>query len=750
MKAPGATFASELWADIRSPRLIPIISAGLIAGLGLLVAQIAFGGFIFSGHLAPYFSQGVGLILFGNFASCLLIALWSGYRGAISGLPAAPMAVMVLIGAEMVAESDRLFISTVAALIVSAAAAGLCCLLIARFRLAELLRFIPFPVAAGVVAGTGSVVWLAAMSLMGATLDWEAPAAILEASALWQWGPGATFGLALFVAMKRWRNPLLMPAAVVLAGALFHLTLFLLEFSGEEARAAGLLFAGAADGTLWPAYQLGDIVLVDWVAVARQIPGMLTLVVVSLIYLVMNLAAIELAANQELDWNHEIRSAGAASVIAGLGGGTVGCLIVPPSLRNKMLDAASRLTGIIAALVVGAALFVGETMLEWVPVPVVGGILVFTGLGMIDEGLVKSRARMSWAEFFVVLLMFAAITGFGFLEGVGAGLLATLVFFAAHLSRVDQVTDRFTLAERRSSKVRNVPERALLRAAGSRVQGVRLRGYIFFGSAVPLASGLRATIGTEPPPVCILLDFEEVSGFDSSAVSVLCKFFRSAWSEDVRVVISSADSRFRNAVRRGLPPAAFSSLLFELNEDQALERCEEMIIAARKADAGKKGALRSWLLERSAEGLERHLERQIAFESVMEDLEPWLTTREYAANETIAGPGETGDGLRLLQSGRISAYDSAGTRLYQRGPGEALWAMDSRDQVAATLRADETSRIVELAVDAQSWLEENEERRILRLYRYLIDSRKLNRIPAEQPAKAGQPGTGVARRGRAR
>ena len=204
------------------------------------------------------------------------------------------------------------------------------------------------------------MVLLAAMSLMGAALDWRSPAAILNASTLAQWGPGAAFGLMLFVAMKLWRNSLILPAGVVLAGTLFHVALSVLDVSVAEARASGLLFSGGTGGGLWPVFQFGDLALVDWLAVAGQIPNMLTLIVVAVIYLVMNLAAIELAANQELDWNHEFRSAGAASVIAGLGGGTVGCLIVPPSLRSRMLGAASRLTGIVAALVLGTALLAGR------------------------------------------------------------------------------------------------------------------------------------------------------------------------------------------------------------------------------------------------------------------------------------------------------------------------------------------------------------------------------------------------------
>ncbi len=71
----------------------------------------------------------------------------------------------------MDAEGDALFVTTAGALMLSATAAGACCLMIGRFRLANLVRFIPYPVAGGFVAGIGGAVCLAAMSLMGADPD---------------------------------------------------------------------------------------------------------------------------------------------------------------------------------------------------------------------------------------------------------------------------------------------------------------------------------------------------------------------------------------------------------------------------------------------------------------------------------------------------------------------------------------------------------------------------------------------------
>ena len=200
MRSLLQNLTSELRADLLSAKAVPALSAGFTSGLGLLVAQVAFGSFIFSGPLAPYSSQGVGLVLFGNFAACLVIALAGGYRGAIAGLSPALVIVMATIGSTMDAAGDALFVTTAAALMISAVATGVCCLMIGRFRLANLVRFIPYPVAGGFVAGIGGAVCLAAMSLVGAKPDWRAILALLEPPVLWKWSPGAVYGIALYLA----------------------------------------------------------------------------------------------------------------------------------------------------------------------------------------------------------------------------------------------------------------------------------------------------------------------------------------------------------------------------------------------------------------------------------------------------------------------------------------------------------------------------------------------------------------------
>ena len=671
-------------------------------------------------------------MLFGNFAACLVIALAGGYLGAISGLSPALVIVMATIGSTMDAAGDALFVTTAAALMISAVATGVCCLMIGRFRLANLMRFIPYPVAGGFVAGIGGAVCLAAMSLMGAKPDWRAIPALLEPPVLWKWSLGAVYGIALYLAMERWGNPLILLVGVALAGGGYHLALAALGISGAEARAEGLLLTSTADGSLWPALLPADLLHVEWASMATQVPHMLTLILVAFISVIMNFAGLELAANQELDWNREFRVTGIASVIAGLGGGTVATLVVPASLRSKLFGATARLTGVVAALVIGGALFLGDGILEFVPAPLVGGILVFAGLGMLDEGLVKSRKRLPWSEYGIILLIFLAITSFGLIEGVGVGMLATLVFFAVRLSRVDPIESQFTAREHESNKARPVPDRAILLKEGERVQIYRLRGYIFFGSVSPLADHLRQSLSGASRPLCLLLDFAAVSGFDFSAVNVLSRFLQTANTAGVRVVLSALSEGLRAGLEHNLPPAVYAELLMEPDVDRALEHCEEIVIEGWKADVDRADERRASLLEHTADDLERYLERQIDFENLMEELQWWLSPCQYSAGEALVGQGAPQAGLQLLLSGRASGYDSAGTRLFQSGPGDSIWPVGASEQKATFVIADEPCQTMVLTPVVRGKLEESEQQLTLKLYRYLLSGRFQADSGAEQ------------------
>lgn len=694
---------SETVRDFETSRLIPALSAGSTSGLGLLVSHIAFASFIFSGPLQPWSSQGIGLILFGAFAGCLVLALAGGFRGAIAGLSPALVIVMADIGSTIDAEGRSLFVTTVAALVIGVIFSAALCSLIGNLRLANLVRFIPYPVASGFVAGIGGAVLLGAIE-----------------SEVWIWAPGALYGLALYLAMRRWHNPLILPVSVVLAVSGCHAVFAALGMSGDEARAAGLLLTGTAEGTLWPPAGPADIALVDWSAMPGQIPNLLVLVLVALICVVMSLAGLEVALNEELDWDREFRATGIAGAFSGAGGGTFVSMIVPASFRSKLFGASTRLTGITCALVIGAGLFLGDSLLEFIPAALIAGMLFFAGAGMIEEGLLRSRQRLPAPEYAIVALIFVVIVVFGLIEGVVTGLLAALVLFVLRLSRVDPIAGRFSGRDHRSNKARPPPDRAILLESGERIHGYRLRGYLFFGSAWPLVANLKQSLEGPVPPVCLILDMKAVSGFDFSAINVLGRFMRTAVADGVRIVLSSPSESLRSGLERNVPAETFRQVKIEPDEDRAMEKCEDFAIEAWKSDSGAADEKRASLLSRTAEDLDRFLERRALFEELIEALAPWSETRNFEPGDKFLASEE--NELQILIEGRASAYDDGGARLCQCGVGDLVLPLHRVDSKAASIVADESGSVMVLGREIRQWLEERETRLAMRLYRYLLSS----------------------------
>ena len=204
---------------------------------------------------------------------------------------------------------------------------------------------------------------------------------------------------------------------------------------------------------------------------------------------------------------------------------------------------------------------------------------------------------------------------------------------------------------------------------------------------------------------------------------MLGRFLQRAEAAGVRVVLCGVSEPLRMGLERTLPPAAFSELLMEPNADRALERCEDIVIAAWRADVDAAGERRKEILEHAGEDLERYLDRQIQFEDLIADLGEWLHPRDYAAGQPLAGQDAADEGLQLLLSGRASAFDDAGARLYQLGPGDAVWPAGALDSNARSVVADRPCRTLALAPDTRRWLESHQEQLAFRLYRYLLSRR---------------------------
>ena len=398
-----------------------------------------------------------------------------------------------------------------------------------------------------------------------------------------------------------------------------------------------------------------------------------------------------------------------------------GCHSFSYSLPSWLFRADARLTGIVASAVLAVTLFFGGEMLEVIPTAILGGLLFFISFDLLVNSLINDCKRLNWVDYSIVLMVFVAIAFFGFIAGIGVGLIVTVLFFAIRFSQVDVIRDEFDGRKRRSTKLRSIPDRLILMDQSKQVRVYRLQGYIFFGSVDRVVERMSQSLKESPVPTCILLDLSAISGFDFSAANSLCGFIIAADSVGTQVVLSATPQQLEKILRKNLFIDIRNRLLFEPEIDHGLERCENMILAKNITKFQNAESTHDHLLDRAALDLEKFLDRQTYFEEIVDDLTPWLEPRAYKTGESLAKLGETQGGLQFLVKGRASVYDSRERLLYQCGPGDVVERRAAFFMHVASVSAiaQETCQTMMLTPISQLLIESEEPELSLKLYRFL-------------------------------
>ena len=715
----------------RMSKLWPALSIGAVLGVLVIIFQISFSAIVFSGPLAPLAIHGVGLLLFGALVTVVITALTSNYKGIISFPMEVTISVLAIIGAAVAVSIegpvDQRHLVTMAVIMgATSLLAAAAYLLIGRFHLTNYLRFIPFPVAAGILAATGWVLLRGSLAVMtGNVLGWDTIVQNIEPSTLVKWGPGVAYGVLIFFASRKWGHFLVLPLALALGIALYHLALLGFGISISEAREEGFLFSlgGVQSGALWPPFELGDLALIDWSVVLSQVPIMLAAAFVTLIAALVYTNALELSSGVELDMNREFRSMGLASVAAGLGGSAPGHHVPPLSTMSLVGGAYTRLTPIVAALVVAFAIFLSGAALEIIPLPMIGSLVFFIGIRQIYTWLFVVRRMLPYTDYGIILIIVGVIAVAGFLQGIAAGLVATVIIFAFRFSRVEVVDTPVSGKDVRSNKRRPIFHRAILAEQSSLIQGYHLKGYIFFGSAYPMVDRLNLALQSDPAPQCVIVDFSSVTGFDVSAGSALHRFIRNARNKGTRVVATSMSRPFRAMLLRGLPMVDRHNIHFEDDFDYGLEWCEEIVIESWDRRAQEQKEARDAIADLSKEETKRLSDLQAKFDELTVRLAHHAEVVDFKEGQMMVEIGSYPRGLQLLVSGLATAHDGQDHhRLREYGPGSVLTVRAAYGEYESKeeIQAEEACRVLLLTSEVREALEAEDRDLAMNLYSYLL------------------------------
>ena len=689
-------------------QLIMSITAGLVAGLIVIVFCISLGALIFSGEMSSYVSRGIGLFLFGGFVMSVLLSIFGTFPGTAIGPQDGPAALIAVaasgIVASLVGTPESAFSTVVATIMLCSFVTGVVFFLIGTFKLGNLVRYIPYPVVGGFLAGTGWLLTRGAIEVMvGQNLSANLMGSLLNSDMLIRWLPGTIYALIALFLLRKVKHFLVWPGIIFSALLLFYSTLFITNTSVEQARSMGLLLQEFPSGGLWRPFLTTEFNQVQWNVLLSNVDKLIPVPLVSLIAFLLNATGLELVAKRDIDLNRELRITGIANIASGLGGGPAGYHLLGATALGQRMGAKTRIVTITTAVICGLILLAGGTFISYLPVALLSSLLLVLGLSFLVDWVYDAWFKLPRSEYAIVLISLVVIATIGFLEGVGVGIIAATVLFIFKYSNVNTVRVSLNGSIYHSKVERPQLQRDILREHGEGIHIFRLQGYIFFGTSDKLLTQIRELL--EDKTVIehfILLDFHSVFGLDSSAVSSFTRMRQLAETHDVQLVLTEVDDKIRKPMERG-DFKADEYVKFFATLDHGVEWCENKLLQKYEAST-----------QFIQSGIKSQLRKTFPKPELIERLLTYLERMEVSENFYLMKRGDLPESMYFVESGRLNVLlesdEGQITRLSSIRSGTVVGELGLylKNQRTANVVTEQQSILYKLTLDAMKNMEKQD------------------------------------------
>ena len=511
------------------------VFGGITAGIVALPLALAFGIQAFSGIDSPEASSMgalaglVGATLLGFFA-----ALFGGTHSQISG-PTGPMTVIT---ASIVSGAWASSQGNISAVILSMSLAGIFCglfqVIFGLIRIGKYVRYIPYPVLSGFMSGIGVIIILQQIyPIIGkkspaSTLDMiiNFPAALADGVSVIALALGLAC-ISLIVLVPKVTKKV--PATLVALIAVTVVSLFTnLDYS--------LTIGNIPAGLPLPFFTKVQLDGIDWASVleASLVPG-LTLAGLGSIDTLLTSVVADNITKTKHNSNQELIGQGIGNAVAGLFCGLAGAGATMRTVVNVKSGGRTQISGMIHAVLLLAILLGLGSLVKYVPLSVLAGILITVGWGIIDFRGFKDILRIPKSDAFVMMVVFLMTVFVDLLTAVGIGMVIACVLF---MKRAGDLVENSYSAKALDTFDKESPwedEKDIPEEIRNRIYIERLDGPIFFGSI----TGFQRVMHDIPTNLkIVIIRMRRVPFMDQSGVYAMETAIKDLQAQGIKVLMT--------------------------------------------------------------------------------------------------------------------------------------------------------------------------------------------------------------------
>ena len=624
---------------------------GFAAMLVALPSAIAFGVTIYASLGGSYGAYGALAGILGATAMGLVASAMGGTNRLISAPCAPAAAVLTAFAIERINQgTDPAAVAVLLAAV--GLTAGVLQVVFGGVGLGRLIKYMPYPVVSGYLSGVGLyIIFGQVPKFLGAPSGTHLSHA-LTSPALWVWQGMVVGAVTIFAMLFAPRVTQRVPAAILalLAGVLSYFGLAFFDPALLDPRnplvigplgGAGGGFVDALRGRWAGVGQLG---MND---VAVLVMPALTLAVLLSIDTLKTCVVLDALTRSRHNSNRELIGQGLGNITSAVIGGLPGAGTMGATLVNMSSGAHTRYSGFIEGVLSLVAFLLLGTLISWVPVAALAGILIVVGLRMIDRhsfGYLKQRSTI--LDFGVIAAVVVTALTVSLIAASGVGILLAVMLFIREQIGGSIVRRKLLGNQTFSKRIRTHEEMEILTAHGDRAAILELQGSLFFGTTDQLYLALEPELKARD---FLILDMRRIQTVDVTAAHLLEQVKDMLAERKGFLIFSAIPSTLPSGrdmqqyfdqvglIRPDSPVRVFSAL------DDALEWVEDRIIHETVCLRDEEIALQLHEVELFAGRKEQTL---AALEQCMEK-------RSVAKGETIFSRGDAGDELFLIRRGAV-------------------------------------------------------------------------------------------------